>query len=1261
MDDYTKALVSAFKRYLPERVVEKIMTDPRSVRVEGERRVVTILFGDISGFTSLSEKLDPEEVVQIINQYFCRMLDIIEKYGGDVDKFLGDAVLVVFGAPVAHSDDPERAVRAALEMQEVMSQFPSVMAKGEEIPIRMSIGINTGEVVALNMGSDRRMEYTVMGDNVNLASRLEGVAQAGEIIISHNTYKYVKDVFDLEKLPPVKVKGKAKPIQIYKVKGVKREAKIVRREIPLVGRKREIETISQFLDKVALGEKGVVGILGRSGVGKTRLLNEAIDVGKQKGFGTVVLEGVSYGKGLILHPLVEFTTRYFGIIPSDTPEAVIKKLTVPADVRLGFEVLLSLPSGEAVPPEHKKPLITNGFRYLFSSMAVEKPLLIAVDDLQWMDDDTVEILSSLVADEELTGVGFLVTSMDEGMPFPVEKQIELAPLSRGEVENMISLLFGGDVEIDSAIIDLVMRRTEGVPLFVGELVHTLRRRKVLRHKDGRIVPTKRFSSIKLPDTVRGVILERLDAIPESAKRLVQYASVIGRDLEEEILVEAFNLDPHRLKEDLTLLVEEGLIIRRVGMELSHQLASNTLQEVAYETLLKGRRQEFHSRVGFAMERLYSARLPEHYDALAYHFDRSKEVEKAVEYLMKAGDRARLLFANSAALHFYSRLAEYRRKGLPQDMLVSCYIRRGAVYRHIGMRDEALRDYRRALRLANKLQDPRMVMTVLVNIGVVWDMMGDADRARRYYRRVLSLAKKHKMPDFESLAYQNLGNLAKKEGRIQSALSFYENAMDVQKKAGNERAVGDLLYSMAQVYEHSGDIERAREYYQRSLDLRESIDDKPGMIMSLSALGIVHSIAGEIDEAELLHNRALTLAREIEDRDGEARALLNLGIIAATRGDMQSARSWFEDSYRLRERMGDPHGMGECMVNIGDVYTREGNFPEALKAHHKARELARSAKDLFLLTYAALGEAEDLIQMAMYGDAYPLTEGILKQAEAMGDPVFIANACRVRGKLFTLLGERKLAEEYLQRSREIGREVPNAELHSKIISALAEFYLTFGMPDDARDMGEKLLILGERVGDPFFITQGKGILARGWKLAGDIDKMSQYITEAFESSMELNNRLLSAWMLLEIAGFYFDVEDYTSAVDSARQAVALMKEMGVKEGEWKAHFLIGEIMMREGHGDLGYESFVKSTDVLREIFLCLPTEYTDKFLGVLGRGDVFREALNYLLQKRDFTLAQQFIQSYPPEIVIPMLKSLSPEDRLAKGFLGKLLMFAESLN
>jgi len=320
-----KAKIKAFEKYLPKRIVEKIHTNPYNVRVEGERRFVTILFGDVSGFTALSERLDPEEVIKVINKYFNKMLYIVEKYGGDVDKFVGDAIMVVFGAPVAHKNDPERAVRAALEMQEAIETIEPVLAKGEYIKVRMSIGINTGEIVALNLGTDERMEYTVMGDNVNLSARLEAVANATEVIISDRTYKYVKDIFDFEVLEPVMVKGKKDPIPIFKALNVKKKI-ASDKEFPIIAYKNDLKNIDNMIVNAMNKKSFSLSIIGKEGTGKTKILLYAYDKIDKKNLSLIPFKGESFFKHSPFYPIKTSISDLLKIKSNDSNEIIKGKI-----------------------------------------------------------------------------------------------------------------------------------------------------------------------------------------------------------------------------------------------------------------------------------------------------------------------------------------------------------------------------------------------------------------------------------------------------------------------------------------------------------------------------------------------------------------------------------------------------------------------------------------------------------------------------------------------------------------------------------------------------------------------------------------------------------------------------------------------------------------------------------------------------------------------------------------------------------------------
>ncbi len=323
--DWLHSLIEAYQKYLPARVIEKIKIDPKAKRIEGERRNVTVLFADLSGFTALSETMDAEDIAKIINDFLTRMVKIVHKYGGSVDKFLGDAIMVLFGAPVAHHDDPERAVRAALEMQEEMEKFNS--EKKFPSPLSMSIGINTGPAVALNVGSEERMEYTVIGDTVNLAARLESVSGPKEIIISHFTYERIADIVEVEKRPSVKVKGKRKPVVNYLVKGMLEHYYLPElTKVKFVGRSEEIRKIKNAVEQAKSNVLKIIGITGEPGSGKTRLGIEAESIIRSENFTAFSVRCLPYEMNIPYKVFTEFFNNYFQFKRDATEEE--KKLII---------------------------------------------------------------------------------------------------------------------------------------------------------------------------------------------------------------------------------------------------------------------------------------------------------------------------------------------------------------------------------------------------------------------------------------------------------------------------------------------------------------------------------------------------------------------------------------------------------------------------------------------------------------------------------------------------------------------------------------------------------------------------------------------------------------------------------------------------------------------------------------------------------------------------------------------------------------------
>ncbi|MDD2889172.1 MAG: adenylate/guanylate cyclase domain-containing protein [bacterium] len=604
--------INALKRYLPERVVEKILLNPSSAKVEGEFRLVTVLFADLSGFTHLTEELSKtvsekgytvsgkkgaEEITEIVNNYFTKMLNIILNYGGTVDKFMGDAIMVLFGAPVSHEDDPERAVKAALDMQSAMKPFQKLKTSRGVFSLQMSVGINTGLVVAGNVGSEKRMEYTVMGDNVNLASRIEQQASPGEILISKSTCEKVNEIFEIKSLKPVKVKGKSHMIEMYKVLGLARNypVRLKQLQLQMVGRTRELNSLKQLWEKTLSGNGQVVSVIGDAGIGKTRLIYEFKNQvfsplpKKQKSQKMehpaksmkaitrqelLWLEGkgLSYGTSMLYWTIIEIFKNFFNIIDSDSKEKIKQKIHSKMQSLSGIDKdinkyipfmynLFSIKEKNSILDQlDAKTIKQNTFDAVKSCLfaqAKKTPIIIVFEDFHWTDSVSFELLKYISRRIENINIFIVCSYRKSDLPAPdfiktggqagfsitktlkqgIEKyykEFALSELSETESETFSKLILKTN-HLTIELKRLIIEQSGGNPLYVEELLNSLVENEILKKQFGHWQLSAKISELKIPDSVEGIVMSRLDNLDEKTKDTLQTASVIGKNFQYTIL------------------------------------------------------------------------------------------------------------------------------------------------------------------------------------------------------------------------------------------------------------------------------------------------------------------------------------------------------------------------------------------------------------------------------------------------------------------------------------------------------------------------------------------------------------------------------------------------------------------------------------------------------------------------------------------------------------------------------------------------------
>jgi len=643
--------------YTPKFLADKILTTRSSI--EGERKLVTVLFADVANFTSIAEKLDPEEIHQIMDGCFKILMDEVHKYEGTINQFTGDGVMALFGAPVAHEDYAQRACHAALFIQKAIGEYSAKIEKDCGVEFKMRIGLNSGPVIVGSIGDDLRMDYTAVGDTTNLAARMESMASPGTIFVSGATHRLVKDFFELKSMGKVEVKGKQESQKAFKLMKAgevetRIEAAAAKGLTRFVGRKNFMAAIMEAYEKAQLGSGQVGGIVGEAGVGKSRILLEFKNLLPQNEY--TYLEGrcLHFGGSMSYLPFLDILRSFFDIKEGDQEFIIKKKMAdkiAALDEKLEnalppFMELLSLKVEDEdfikLEPQQKREKIFEAIRNLLIRISQERPLVLAVEDVHWIDKTSEEFLNYLIGSLASTHILLILLYRPEYThkwgSKTYYRKIGLNQLTvKSSAELVQDILEGGKVSPE--IRELILNRTSGNPLYMEELTHSLLENGSIQKKDHQFVLSGKASDTQIPDTIQGIIAARMDRLEDNLKRTMQVASVIGRDFAFRILQTITGMREELKAYLLNLQGLEFIFEKSLFPELEYIFKHALTQEVAYNSLLLKRRKEIHGEIGQAIEQIYAERLEEFYEMLAYHFVQGEVWDKAVIYLRQAGGRA----------------------------------------------------------------------------------------------------------------------------------------------------------------------------------------------------------------------------------------------------------------------------------------------------------------------------------------------------------------------------------------------------------------------------------------------------------------------------------------------------------------------------------------------------------------------------------------------------------------------------------------------
>jgi class 3 adenylate cyclase/tetratricopeptide (TPR) repeat protein len=1062
-----------------DRPNEKLTPLPSS---DSARKYVTVLFSDMSGYTAMTEKLDPEEVKEIMTKVFGEISKAVSRYEGFIEKFIGDAVMALFGVPQSHEDDPVRAIKAAREIHEIVSSLSPRYEQRIGKPLAMHTGICTGLVVTGEVNLEKGT-HGVLGDTINTAARLSGLAKPGEIVIGSDTYHQAEGYFNFEPMEPATVKGKVEPIRPYKVLSPKEDPTKTHRltglRAELIGRKVEMAQLQEAVANLGQGKGTIFSIVGDAGTGKSRLIEDFK--------ATINLEEIqwreghayAYSQNIPYFPLIDLLSRAWQITEGDSPEQVRKKVETGAGFLfgdrndlipyLGSLYSIKYPEIENVGPEYWKARLHEAIQLILANLCKRSSTIICIEDLHWADPSSVELLRNILSDFRYPAVflcihrpSFNLFKSHQATTLKSYHEIRLQDLSPTDARNMVESLLKTEAVPDE-LSKFIQTKIEGNPFYLEEVINSLLETATLIQQADKWLLTKPLSEANIPSTVQGVISARIDRLETETKKILQEASVIGRAFLYEILRRITELKDQI---DKSLMGLERLDLIRTHSpqpDLEYIFKHALTQEVVYNGLLKKERQNIHEKIGQVMEELFRDRLDEFYEALAYHYKQGQSLLKAVEYLMKAGEKN---------INRYSL-------------------------------DEADQYYREAFDLLRSKPDLSMgEKEILIDILNSWFFVhfyqgrfGDLFDLLDEHKEIAdSLQDKART----GLFYANLGSSLWNLERNLEAFPFVRKSLEFAEALQNQQLIAyactQLMFGCAEL----GRLDEATLYGNRAIELSNSYQtDHMLFLMSRWGIAFTNFYKGigtpnfKIGQTLLEHGLKMSDARSL------VVAHFCTGYGHYIKGDFLSA---IETLKKSKEASIDPYYTQLANCYMGFCYCETAQIHEAEKV---LLELTKFDEQFGVKIIGTLGRSLLGVVTIFKGD---LARGlnILEEMKNLyirnERKYFIANADYTFGKVYSQLAEggqntsfsmvaknigflvrnvpfaAKKAEEYFQAAIQLASEIGAKGLQGRASLDLGHLYKLKGRTDEARKYISDAIQLFEECEADVFLKQAKEALA-----------------------------------------------------------------------------------------------------------------------------------------------------------------------------------------
>lgn len=1115
--------------------------------IEGERKLVTIIFADISGFTALTDaattSAEAEQVVQIVNHCMSDLSDVVHEFDGYIDKYIGDALMAIFGAPKAHEDDPERALRCALAMRQRLERFNRQPPFPLVEDLGIHIGINTGVVVAGLIGTTRKRSYTVMGDAVNVASRLEDVSKRGEILISEDTYRLVNRLFNFKEREPVQVKGKPQPLSIYELLEVKAQPGTQRGlaglRSPMIGRDEQFGLLQERVRQLRERRGRIVTVVGEAGLGKSRLIAELRQktlAEAQTGGGVTWLEGrgLSYRQSLSYRLFLDIVYGFLGATENTYADELWRRLEERSlelfgrrknevapylahmlGLKLDDELAEKLPLSE---PHIMQQRTLAAVGELTEGLALQNPLILVFEDLHWADPSSVQLIKYLMTiTPNLPILMICVTRPDRETEFWAVKQmamhdfpdhydeINLVPLSPDESHLLVDQLLQVE-QLPHNIESLIFSRSEGNPLFVEEVLRSLIEEGVLKRNENGWTVTRTVSEFDIPETLHGVLTARIDRLDEPVKRVLQLASVIGRVFPRFIIAPLVE-DQESLDEYLGQLQEAELIRERAGEAGAEYIFKHVLtMEAAYNSLLHQQRKVYHRQVGDFMARLYWTRGEEYASLVAEHYYLGEAWDRALTYLHRAAEASINAFQISEARNYYSRALEVLNLVDTNDPTIQLelYEGRGKMHARLGRVPEAIDDLERALALAEELGEAFARLRTLNAIGALREGVDGYERALTYFERSLELAREQDIKPGVVDALNLLGSYHLQMGDLLKATAYFQEGQELAVEIDNRSRLASSQDGLALVMLYQGELNASVERYKEIMQVRRRSGDHLGLMESFASVTVAYNLLGDYQSGAQICEEALALHDKVSNYPLVPFMYYFLAYGQFFQGDFRAAGENLSRGMGLAEQLG--HRVWQVIGHGWKAYYHVllGRFDEGLAE-------ARSAVSL---------------------------------AEQLGSRLRLLRANYMLGVVHHHRRELAESQRILEQVRAEAQELGFAPDEVNALIELIQVYMESEQWTRVPNLLERLLGLTDASEMREFMAQARWLAACYALFRGDSTSARLFLVEARDLARKTGGRLSEIMIESELARAFLLEENAASAqksLENADQLVARLSE------------------------------------------------------------------------------------------------------------------------